>query len=169
MRLFIAIPMSHRIRSELIGVQMQMKKLGYQGNFTRKENLHMTLAFLGERDDPEHILEVIKVVTLPEITLTFSGIGNFGDIIWLGVEQNDALNQYVCELRNELKEHSICFDEKAFKAHITLSRNTKCPKVKTVRFSKLSMPVERIVLMCSERDKEGTLIYREMGEVSKPQ
>ena len=48
MRLFIAVPMSHRIRSELIGVQMQMKKLGYQGNFTRKENLHMTLAFLGE-------------------------------------------------------------------------------------------------------------------------
>ena len=165
MRLFIAVPMSHRIRSELIGVQMQMKKLGYQGNFTRKENLHMTLAFLGELDDPEHILEVMKVVSLPDMTLTFSGIGNFGDIIWLGVEQNDALNQYVCELRNELKEHSICFDEKAFKAHITLSRNTKKPNGKVLTVPTFSMPVDRVVLMSSERNEKGILVYREVGEV----
>ena len=48
MRLFIVIPFSEEFREELLRVQREMKVNGVRGNFSRPENLHVTVAFLGE-------------------------------------------------------------------------------------------------------------------------
>ena len=48
MRLFIAIPFSEEFKGELIRVQNEMRANGVRGNFSRAENLHVTVAFLGE-------------------------------------------------------------------------------------------------------------------------
>ena len=164
MRLFIAIPLSHRVRSELAGVQLQMKKQGYQGNFTRKENLHMTLAFLGEREDVDEIAEVMRSVPIPEIRLDFTKIGSFGNILWVGMRDNEVLDRYVQDLREALTAHHIDYDPKPFKSHVTLSRKTSCPKDNSIQLPHISMTVERIVLMSSERDDAGKLVYRDVKD-----
>ena len=50
MRLFVAVLLSEPMRQALLDTMAQMRAQGARGNFTRKENLHVTLAFLGETD-----------------------------------------------------------------------------------------------------------------------
>ena len=50
MRLFYAILLSEEMKQALVGAQDFLRAQGIQGNYTRRENLHLTLAFLGETD-----------------------------------------------------------------------------------------------------------------------
>ena len=45
MRLFIAIPLSDAMKDALTAVQDEMYDNGVRGNFTSRENMHLTLAF----------------------------------------------------------------------------------------------------------------------------
>jgi len=47
MRLFIAINFNEKIKDRLCEMQGQLKAQTYAGNFSRRENLHLTLVFLG--------------------------------------------------------------------------------------------------------------------------
>ena len=51
MRLFIAIRLSRPLVETLKQAQRDMRHQGAEGNFSREENLHLTLAFLGETED----------------------------------------------------------------------------------------------------------------------
>ena len=53
MRLFIAIPLSDTMKDALTAVQDEMYDNGVRGNFTSRENMHLTLAFIGEYPDKE--------------------------------------------------------------------------------------------------------------------
>ena len=48
MRLFIAIRFDNKILDALTRYREELKKLGVTGRFTPRENLHLTLAFIGE-------------------------------------------------------------------------------------------------------------------------
>ena len=53
MRLFIAIHLSQEIKETLIDLQNEWYDLGVRGNYSSEENLHLTLAFIGEYPDPD--------------------------------------------------------------------------------------------------------------------
>ena len=55
MRLFIAIRLSDEMKKALINCMHDLKKQGVEGNYAPAQNLHMTLAFIGEYDDPESV------------------------------------------------------------------------------------------------------------------
>ena len=48
MRLFIAINFDDKIKDELCLLTDELKNYSVSGNFTRRENLHLTLVFIGE-------------------------------------------------------------------------------------------------------------------------
>ena len=50
MRLFIAIKFSSEIEKVLTDLQDDLKTQGITGNYTNIQNLHLTLAFIGEYD-----------------------------------------------------------------------------------------------------------------------
>ena len=52
MRLFIAVQLSEDMRDEICRVQGDLQRMGVRGNYTLRENLHLTLAFIGEHNDP---------------------------------------------------------------------------------------------------------------------
>ena len=62
MRLFIAIELTDRIKDELCMIQKRIKLQGMKGNFTVRENMHLTLAFIGEYSDPEQVSDVLNDV-----------------------------------------------------------------------------------------------------------
>lgn len=170
MRLFIAVPFTEEFQGALIRVQNEMRTNGVRGNFSRKENLHLTVAFLGEVQDPKPVINALESVPVPKMTLQTGRLGNFGELLWIGLKKNPALEHYVADVRHTLDSVGVRYDRKKFKAHVTLVRRADWPY--RVQVSELadepgiSMNVERVVLMKSER-VNGKLTYTVVGEVCR--
>lgn len=165
MRLFIAIELAETIKHSLTEMQAYLDRHGVRGNFTRGENLHLTLAFIGEYSDPERVLAVMASVPFEAFPIRLDGFGNFGDLYWIGIEESQALSSYVKRLRRALAEEDIPFDRKKFSPHITLIRRAYFDRhigMPGVRVKSAEMTVERVSLFRSDRGKSG-MIYTELG------
>lgn len=161
MRLFIAIRLSDDMKKALVTCMHDLKKQGVEGNYVPAQNLHMTLAFLGEYDDPAKVKEVIRKVPLPEFRLALSEKGNFGNILWAGVKGNQKLKTYVKDLRAALAAEGIPFDKEKFVPHITLIRKVSAKNPYQVHLPKADMTVRKASLMRSEQ-KNGKMVYKEL-------
>ncbi|MBP3802670.1 MAG: hypothetical protein J6I76_02050 [Oribacterium sp.] len=80
MRLFIAININENVKYALLKMQNDLKRCGIKGSFTREENLHMTLAFIGENDDPGKIEKIMRNVSFKAFPIRLSGFRLFKDI-----------------------------------------------------------------------------------------
>ena len=165
MRLFIAVQFPDQIRKILTETMTDLRKQGVSGNFSRVENLHLTLAFLGEVKSPERACRAMDQVAGEPFRLTLGGSGSFGDLYWAGLEESPELTDYVKRLRKKLREEEVWFDPKAFKPHITIVRKAKHEGKVQIRHRKASFPVTKISLMKSER-KDGEIVYTEIYAVS---
>ncbi len=155
MRLFIAIQLDDSVRDALTAVQSALRANRVGGNYTKIENLHLTLAFIGEYGDPSRVLDVMRSVPLAPLSLALEGFGCFGDLYWCGLARQDELTAYVSRLRRALAEAGIPFDRKRFSPHITLLRRASVDRLPGVAVPKASMTAERVSLMRSERGKNG--------------
>lgn len=167
MRLFIAICFDENMMDSLVEIQDDLMRCGVEGNYTLRENLHMTLAFIGDYDDPEQITEVMQKVPLRSFSVKLSGYAPFKDMIFANFEDNENLRDYVKRLRKALLDEEIPFDRKKFLPHVTLIRKAECAKGKAFlpKFQDSeSMRVNGISLMKSERGKHG-MVYTEIGYV----
>ena len=162
MRLFIAIRLDDSIKDALTQVQSTLRAKRVRGNYTGIENLHLTLAFIGEYGDPDRVLEVMRTVPFEPIPICLEGFGSFGDLYWCGLAQQDRLTAYVKRLRRALAEAEIPFDRKRFSPHITLLRKASFDRMPGVTVPDASMTAEAVSLMRSERGKNG-MIYTELG------
>ena len=70
MRLFIAIQFTDRIKNALSYLQQDMRDCGLKGNYTRDENLHLTLAFIGEYGNPDEVLDALDSLDFEPFRLT---------------------------------------------------------------------------------------------------
>ena len=161
MRLFIAIQLSDPMKKALVNMMHELKKQGVEGNYVPAQNLHMTLAFIGEYDDPARIKEVISRVPVPEFRMSLSDMGNFGNILWAGVTGNQKLKAYVKDLRSALDAEGIPYDRDKFVPHITLIRKYTAKRSYKVSMPKAEMMVKRASLMKSEQ-KNGKPVYKEL-------
>ena len=84
MRLFIAIQFEEKILDALNDFQDDLKEKGVTGNYTRRENLHITLAFIGEYGNPHDVLEAMEQVGFRPFDIALDGVGSFGDLFWVG-------------------------------------------------------------------------------------
>ena len=161
MRLFIAIQLSEEMRKALVDCLHDLKKQGVEGNYVPAQNLHLTLAFIGEYRDPEQVKRILASVPLPAFRLALSEKGNFGNILWAGVKGNQKLKTYVRDLRAALKNAGIPFEDDRFTPHITLIRKVSARGPYQVHLPKAEMEVKRASLMKSET-KNGKVTYREV-------
>ncbi len=161
MRLFIAICFTEEFREGILDIMEDLKEQGVRGNFTRKENLHLTLTFIGETDQQKKIIQVLRHLDLPACSLQLRGSGSFGDLYWVGLRREKVLDWYVRDLQTGLEEAGIRFDRKPFRPHITLVRRAQCPEKPVIRVPNLTMKTGKVSLMSSER-VGGKLLYREI-------
>ena len=166
MRLFIAIQLSENIKESIRNVQEEFREQGVKGNYTSYENMHLTLAFIGEYGDPDTVLDAMDKVRFSEFEMKMNTVGHFTDLWWAGVSEYKQVSDLVKNLRNRLAQAGIPFDKKRFMPHITFLRKpvyTGSTELCT-NIVPESMTVDRISLMSSERGKNG-MIYTEIGSV----
>lgn len=161
MRLFVVIQLSDEMKKALVACMHDLKKQGVEGNYVPARNLHLTLAFIGEYDDPARVKRIIESVPLLPFRLSLSEKGNFGNLLWIGVKGNQKLKTYVKNLREALKAAEIPFDDDKFIPHITLIRKTASKKAYQVHLNKAEMTVKKVSLMKSDI-KSGKAVYREV-------
>ena len=163
MRLFLAINLSPEMKTALTKAQRTMYDRGVRGNFTPEENLHLTLAFIGEYPDAETVMDALSRVTFTPFDLQLDGVGRFGDLWWAGLRESAALTAVVRRVRRALAEGGIPFDRKHFKPHVTLLRKASRDAA-GVAIAPVSMTVRAVSLMSSRRGRNG-MIYTEVGAI----
>lgn len=166
MRLFIAIQLNNEMKDALTDLQDRMRSLGVRGNFTKRENLHLTLGFIGEYPDPYDVKDILETIDFEPFRIQLDGIGSFGSLWWAGLDGGDETKALAKRLRRALADAGIPYDRKKFSPHITLVRK---PVTRTGRIPEeilqnpptASMTVDHISLMRSDRGKSG-MIYTEL-------
>ena len=161
MRLFIAIRLSDAMKGSLIHTQNALYDRGVRGNYTSEENLHLTLAFIGEYPDFEPVLDALSAVSFRPFELRLEGMGRFGDLWWAGMSDSAPLTAVVRRVRRALAENNIPFDKKRFTPHITLIRKA-AGEMPGLAPGPVAMTVDTISLMRSDRGRNG-MIYTELG------
>ena len=163
MRLFIAVNLSDVVRDSLVEMQNALYDRGVRGNYTSEENLHLTLAFIGEYPDFEPVLDALSAVTFRPFELSLEGMGRFDDLWWAGMRDSAPLTAVARRIRRALAESNIPFDKKRFSPHITLIRKAS-GDLPGIAPEPASMTVNTISLMRSDRGRNG-MIYTELGSV----
>ncbi len=163
MRLFVALILSPEMKDALIRTQNRMFDRGVRGNYTSEENMHLTLAFIGDYPDADPVLQALSAVSFTPFEITLDGIGSFGDLWWVGIRESAPLAAVVRRTRRALADSGIPFDRKRFSPHITLIRKASC-EMPGLTPQPASMTVSAISLMRSDRGRNG-MIYTELGTV----
>lgn len=124
MRAFLAIPMPDPVRHALEAVQEAVPV----GRPSDPDQLHLTLAFLGEQPDEliesaHHALETLRH---PSFDLQLRGLGTFGDrqpaSLWAGVADPRPVRALRDRLLPLLHGAGIVLDRARFRPHVTLAR-----------------------------------------------
>ncbi len=166
MRLFIAIQLNRKMKNALTGIQDHMREAGVRGNFTKRENLHITLAFIGEYPDKDEVIDVMEGIGFEPFRISLDGLGSFGSLWWAGIGGSRDLANLANQLRRALAAAGIPYDRKKFSPHITLIRKPVCrsgsiPEDVLRELPGAEMTVDHISLMRSDRGKQG-MIYTEL-------
>ena len=126
MRLFIGIELPERERERLVGLKEVVRVKG-KVKWVEKENLHITLLFIGEAE-PDEIIKLLDGIEsgLRRFTVKLSGISAFPGlsrprVLWVGVEQG---RREIEELHSAIYERlkDIVKPEKSFIPHVTFGR-----------------------------------------------
>jgi 2'-5' RNA ligase len=173
-RLFIAVNCDDATKKLLLSVQDTIKAQSLKGNFSRPENLHLTLAFLGETQEERvpAICAAIQEAMRPPIapfTLTFAQTGCFRhsgkELWWIGAQQTDPSLAMLKNLRQRitggLSAANITYDDRTFKPHITLGREIRHDTPIELRPQEIALAVNRVSLMKSQRIN-GATVYTEI-------
>ena len=129
-RIFIAINLPKAVKEELLSIQEQYLEI--PAKWTKIENLHLTLAFLGNRNEEEvaKIIEIIKELSknYAPFSLSFKNIC-YGPslknpkMIWRKIELSNELRIIKSGLDEALlKNINFELDKKGFNPHVTLAR-----------------------------------------------
>ena len=164
MRLFIAIELSEPIRAAAYELALDLRRGAERARVTGPDNLHLTLAFLGETP-PERLGAVRRCMEQAAgapFTLELEGTGCFrrreGDLWWLGVRPSPPLCALERRLRRELTRAGFALEERAFSPHITLCRDVRLlPDFsrEELAFPALEQQVGHITLFESRRQSGG--------------
>lgn len=160
MRLFLAVRLSEELASSVTAAMHELKQAGVKGRYTPTQNLHLTLAFLGEADAAA-VRRAMQDVAVSPFRLSLSGMGNFGDLLWVGVKGNQGLAALVKRVRAALDAAGIGYDRKPFAPHITVVR-AAAGNWRQAAAPQGSMTVKTVSLMKSER-KDGRQVYTEIA------
>lgn len=176
MRVFIGVDFSQEIKDRLDTIKTKVQKNSLKGNYTLKENFHLTLQFIGDVNHNELLLlkKIVKNVVneFGAFSIKAEGIGEFrrpqGNIVFVGVNKSQRLNEIYNLLNDELRKNGFTFENRSYTPHITLGRQVKYNRefnIKNLHFSPIEIDVNKVTLFESVRFN-GVLTYIPILEVN---
>jgi|SRR3989344_471051 len=171
MRVFISIEPSEHVKSKIFHEfeTLQNKNL-FKGKFVEKQNLHLTLKFLGEISEEklEEIIKKLNEIKFQKFNCEVGKTGFFDNekyirIIWVELAC-DKLKELQKQISEKIPE--IHSDLKEFNSHITTARvksvinkERLIEDIKKIHLKDLNFEVNEFLLMKSELTELGP-IYR---------
>jgi 2'-5' RNA ligase len=173
MRTFIAIEMPEEITAALAALQNDLRRANADVGWTRPENIHLTLKFLGETEERQanEIAQALTTVAAEyqPFTLVINTTGVFPNarqprVLWIGLAgEIEALTAMQKRLETALAAIRVRGDEKAFHPHLTIGRVKSKRNVRELiaradvySLRAMSFEVREIVLMKSELHPAGS-------------
>jgi len=171
MRLFAALPLDDAGRKAVAAYRRDLEKLGVRGNYTRGENLHITLAFLGEQPEWEPAAEALEEVEAEPGLLRLDRLDSLGkgsDMLVLRPADDGPIRPLAEGVSAALRAAGFRLENRRFKAHVTLCRELLAPQGTVLPPPPLvEVPVEELVLYLSHRPK-GRLTYTPLWSKKLP-
>ena len=169
-RLFIAVDLPSGCRKQLADLRIDIKG----ARWIDEENIHLTLAFLGEVGDHLRLDldEALGEVRASAFAVDLSGVGWFptrGEptVFWVGCQPNEALDRLKRRVDRALAEVGIRLEKRRFRPHITVARLKHCRSRDLGQIERAhslfrlsEVPVSSFSLMSSRLDPEGAVYHR---------
>lgn len=132
MRAFVALELPDEFRGSVAALSRTLAR-HCRGRFVPYENLHVTLAFLGDIGEVECVAAVGALEDAcagrGPVPLDPDGLGKFGRrsdaTLWMGLRESDELMALAGDIRVALSVRGLSFDEKPFLPHVTLARRVR--------------------------------------------
>lgn len=170
MSLFIAINFDELIKDSLNTLIGELKANGVTGNFTVRDNFHLTLNFIGETGRVNEIKKVMDKIDVGSFNMRLNGLGlfkrDFGDILWIGIQSDPELYTLHKQLNDGLIKQDFKMENRRYKPHLTLGRKVTFPEnfhLSDFKVPEIHVGVKSIQLMKSERI-HGNLVYTSIYE-----
>ena len=127
MRLFIAVNFNEDTRAGLVRLRDGLRARSERGSFTEAENLHLTLAFLGEcgAEQAEMVKVIMEEFRFDPFPISINRVRRFersGGIWWAGLEECEPLINLQSGLAGKLIDAGFGIDKRGYVPHITLGR-----------------------------------------------
>jgi 2'-5' RNA ligase len=171
LRLFVAVNFDKTMLDSLCVAVESLNAQSESGVFTKKENFHITLAFIGETDRLEDAKRIINETVFKSFEISLGKPGRFkrddGDIRYVSAEGN-GLSELAGDIASRLRKAGFEIEDRPFTPHITLGRQVIGKSDVPLDIVPASMTVNRVSLMKSERLNGGMkyteTFYKEADE-----
>jgi 2'-5' RNA ligase len=135
MRLFVAATPPGEIRDLLVKTYSEIER----ARWVKKEQLHITLRFLGELDADQATIvgESLREIAAPRFSLRMKGVGTFGRparVLWCGLEPKEEITSLADAIDRNVLQAGLTADDKPFAAHLTIARFKNSPPPLIRRF-----------------------------------
>jgi 2'-5' RNA ligase len=130
MRAFLAIPMPEETAEALVSIQSRLPA----GRAVPEENLHLTLAFLGDTDEDvlAEIDEALSATRLPVAEIAFGGLDTFAEmergLVFVTVLPDEGLLTLQAKVERISRMAGVNLPRRRFRPHVTLVRSNRQPK-----------------------------------------
>jgi 2'-5' RNA ligase len=131
---------------------------GLAGRAVARENIHLTLAFLGEADAAKAIGAAMRVRgARHELPIEEARFWKKNQIVWVGPrEMPPDLDRVVRSLHRELHRAEFILERRPFAAHVTLLRKAR-PPGETPPLPRVAWPVDEFLLVRSRAATTGPI------------
>jgi RNA 2',3'-cyclic 3'-phosphodiesterase len=130
-RLFVAIDLPGEVKNAVDGI---VNRDLPGARRVPREQLHLTLRFIGDADEPvfQAIKKELATVRGIPFSLTIKGVGHFPPkreprVLWVGMEGSGQLHDLQQRIEKSLSNAGIAADERRFSPHITIARLRDTP------------------------------------------
>lgn len=181
MRCFIAVEIPEPLRAAIHELSGRLKKSGSDVTWVSRDNIHITLKFLG--DTGESMLPLIRqrlakiLFNYKPFCIRISGAGSFppgrhSRVLWFGIQEAPLLQALQRDVESGMRLLGYAADERPYQAHITVGR-VKAGRLSSEVMKELaqleaaevgSFEVRSIALMKSELGRGGP-VYTCLAEI----
>jgi len=176
MRCFVACWPDDATRTLLDDAAQQASRRYPNARRVPRDNLHLTLAFIGELPEPRAVeaVQALRDAVDQAFEWRIDHVGRFerARVVWAGGQPEPRLVRMAELVRKQLQSLAIRFDPKPFVPHVTLLRDVRLASQRSARpatdtagvaepLAPFGWPIRDARLMLSERTPQGATYYRE--------